>query len=213
MTTEVTKKVPKTISRASVEAKVVGKKDLTSLTKDEACAMLGVSKPTLDKYIEERGLPIASGGGQKGVAVLFNSNELYKWGQQQAKPVSDDDMSELQELKLLQERLKTKILEERYTSAKLANDTLVGGLYPADIVEELWSSKIHLFSNSLYSLAPKLAFKLSNISDSISRKKLFEREFDALLQELSNIQYAYDKEPWKAILESSTTQEDEANAS
>ncbi len=73
------------------------------LSAQQVCALLNVSAPTLEEYIEKRGLPLLRGGG-KGVPRVFDAHSVYNWIVKKEEPLSEDDeKDELKKIKFGQE--------------------------------------------------------------------------------------------------------------
>ena len=179
------------------------------VTRSELSNILGVSDTTIGNWQKLDGFPIESGGG-KGNIVQYNTADVINWRRAEDKVESTGDGGD--ELKRLNLVKRNDLLDEKIKEAKLANEALVGGLYPADVVEELWIARITAFTKALDSLSASLAFKLGILKTQEERTQALEEAFDTLLRELSKkMRYSYDLAPWKQLLKETKEDIDELN--
>lgn len=168
------------------------------LTKAQVCAMLKTTAVTLAVWIKDKGLPVHSGGGKKGVPMYFSKVAVEAWQKsQQDENGSEDSSDEMKALKLEQERYKLRIMKEKLKGAVTANQIIAGDVYPADVVDNLWAERMTTFAKDLLYIAPGLAFELERCQNREERQEVIDKKLRGVLSALAKkVVYDFDKKPW-----------------
>ena len=181
--------------------KVTDNTPANEFTAPQVCALLGVSNVTLTEYIEKKGLPVLRGGG-KGVPRVFDAHQVFLWIKSGGKSDNTDSESgAAQLLKIEQERYKLMLLQEKLKSVQMANETLLGKLYPADIVDSTWAEMIANCTKTINALAPRIEFNLRSVTDTYERVDVIKSSLDDLRIAMSSMSYNFDMEFYEELLE------------
>jgi phage terminase Nu1 subunit (DNA packaging protein) len=175
----------------------------------ELCLIFGVSDTTIVTWTK-KGMPVKSGGG-RGVSKTYDTLAVSNWLVAEKIKESFSGGGEAgRDLKNVLTEKQIELMDEKIKAAKVANDILMGDVFPAKVVEAMWLERIYQFTTALDSLSSSLAFKVGNIPNQVDRATLIEKEFDALLLSLSSdMSYDFDKKPWQELLANNKVEEAE----
>lgn len=177
----------------------------------QVCALLNVSAPTLEEYIEKKGLPLLRGGG-KGVPRVFDAHQVFLWITKKDEAVPEEDKTEKDKIKTEQEKFKLEILKGKAEAIKMANETLSGKLYPADVVDATWLALINNATKTISSLAPRLEHKLRQVEDPKKRVDIILDDLDSFRRTMADISYQFDMEFFEDLIENTNDEQETEQA-
>jgi len=173
---------------------------MQTITKTQLAEYLGYSDTTITKFVK-KGMPVHSGGG-KGVLTTFVPKDCIDWYvKYKVSEALTGNVGEGDD-KALNLKKQNQLLDIKIEKESIAVNGLLGKLYDADVVDELWATRILEFKSALEALIPKLAFMLTNATTQLERTAIIEREFNTLMMSLSEqMIYNKDLELFKDLLE------------